>query len=230
MLKMHYQRAHIHDGLKHLTDKEIIAKVTESPTKLKAQAKNLVSWLNKYDVRLDSEGEIDYSNITNKHVRTTLEKCETLVKVTLMHKDLEFEYPHKLEKIMVKQDILGWLDEEEEKLRQKVFQLEREASQSNDIFDNTLTYDKYYDYDPATEAQKVTSSGRSAFGSSKKTNNTTYEEFLRENESPNIFNNDLLEQEYKFWENDFDKEERLKNIWLNYKRNITQGGVDARTS
>jgi len=38
-----------------------------------------------------------------------------------MHQDLEFEYPHKLEKMMVRSDILKWLDEEEEKLRQQVF-------------------------------------------------------------------------------------------------------------
>jgi hypothetical protein len=34
-----------------------------------------------------------------------------------MQADLEFEYPQKLEKIMVKADLLKWLDEEEEKLK-----------------------------------------------------------------------------------------------------------------
>lgn len=33
-----------------------------------------------------------------------------------MQADLEFEYPHKLEKIVVKNEILKWLDNEEEKL------------------------------------------------------------------------------------------------------------------
>ena len=37
--------------------------------------------------------------------------------VTLMQADLEFEYPQKLEKLLVKSDILHWLDEEEEKLK-----------------------------------------------------------------------------------------------------------------
>jgi len=153
-----------------------------------------------------------------------------LIKVALMHKDLEFEYPHKLEKIKVKNDILMWLDEEEEKLRQQVFQLEKDANKKNDRIDNLMTYDKYYTYDPALQAPNPGARQRRDFGSSKKDSNTTYEEFLAVNESANIFDNDLLEQEYKFWENEFDKEERLKTIWINYKRSSAQGGLDAKTS
>lgn len=37
-----------------------------------------------------------------------------------MQADLEFEYPQKLEKMMIKSDILKWLDEEEDKLRQLI--------------------------------------------------------------------------------------------------------------
>ena len=33
-----------------------------------------------------------------------------------MHSDLEFEYPHKLEKIAVKADVLKMIEEEEDKL------------------------------------------------------------------------------------------------------------------
>lgn len=35
-MRLHQQRSHIHDGLKELTNQEIIAKVTEGPTKLKS--------------------------------------------------------------------------------------------------------------------------------------------------------------------------------------------------
>ena len=34
-----------------------------------------------------------------------------------MQADLEFEYPQKLERIIVQADILRWLEEEEEKLK-----------------------------------------------------------------------------------------------------------------
>ncbi len=42
------------------------------------------------------------------------------MKVTLMQADLEFEYPQKLEKLLVRSDLLRWLDEEEEKLKRSV--------------------------------------------------------------------------------------------------------------
>lgn len=37
-------------------------------------------------------------------------------------------------------------------------------------------------------------------------------------QSENIFHNNLLELEYKFWESDEDKEQRLKKIWIDLKR------------
>lgn len=39
LLRMHQQRSHIHDGLTALSDKEVLQKVRESPTKIKATAK-----------------------------------------------------------------------------------------------------------------------------------------------------------------------------------------------
>ena len=53
----------------------------------------------------------------NKHVVETLKRKEALVKVTLMQADLEFEYPHKLERLLVRSEIMTWLDEEEKKLK-----------------------------------------------------------------------------------------------------------------
>jgi len=100
-----------------LTNKEIIAKVTESPTKLKKQAKTLLNVLRKNMVTLDDQGEVDFSKVRNQNVISILKKQESLVKVTLMQADLEFEYPQKLEKLLVKSDLLRWLDEEEEKLK-----------------------------------------------------------------------------------------------------------------
>ena len=68
-----------------------------------------------------------------------------------MQADLEFEYPHKLEKIIVKNEILDWLDHEEEKIKNIALEaaLENEAKQRSsakltpgDEF--YLTYDDYY--------------------------------------------------------------------------------------
>lgn len=38
LLQIFHQRSHIHDGLKQLSDKEVIRKVREAPTKLKKSA------------------------------------------------------------------------------------------------------------------------------------------------------------------------------------------------
>jgi len=45
-----------------------------------------------------------------------------------------------------------------------------------------------------------------------------------------MFDNDLVEQAYKFWENNEEKAERLKKIWLDLKRKNALGGIEARTS
>lgn len=53
LLKIFHQRAHIHDGLKNLSDTEIIRKVRESPTKLKSAAKSFLRKLRKLNVTLN---------------------------------------------------------------------------------------------------------------------------------------------------------------------------------
>jgi len=45
--------------------------------------------------------------------------------------------------------------------------------------------------------------------------------------SDNLFDNDLLEQQYKFWESAEDREARLKLLWLDLKRKNALGGIDA---
>lgn len=45
-----------------------------------------------------------------------------------------------------------------------------------------------------------------------------------------MFETDTLEMEYKFWETQEDKEERIKKIWINLKRKNALGGQDARTT
>ena len=44
-----------------------------------------------------------------------------------------------------------------------------------------------------------------------------------------MFDNDLLEQQYKFWETDLEKEQRLKKVWIDMNRRNALGGVDQVT-
>lgn len=68
-----------------------------------------------------------------------------------MQADLEFEYPQKLEKLIVKADILKWLDEEEEKLKnialEEYLDAETQSKASVKLTPGKeyhLTYDDYY--------------------------------------------------------------------------------------
>lgn len=151
LLRQHQQRSHIHDGLKQLSDSELIQKVVERPTNLKKNAKGFLKLLKKHGVYLDEDACPVYDNVKDKHIRNFLQRKESLVRVTLMQADLEFEYPQKLEKILVKADLLNWLDEEEEKLKNIALEefMEKEAQQKaggklipGDEF--LLTYDEYY--------------------------------------------------------------------------------------
>lgn len=55
----------------------------------------------------------------------------------------------------------------------------------------------------------------------------TYEQFVENEASPYMFENDLLEQTFKFWETDAERHERVKSIWLQLKRRNALGGLDS---
>ena len=69
-----------------------------------------------------------------------------------MLEDLEFEYPQKLEKRLIKNKILDWLDQEEEKLRAMTKQAESDRSVMSQTFAETpgddfyLTVEDYYGF------------------------------------------------------------------------------------
>lgn len=148
-----------------------------------------------------------------------------------MQADLKFEYPQKLEKILVQADILRWLDEEEEKLKNIALEeyLEAETKSKADVKTTPgkefyLTYDEYYDNkDFVTESSSRIKIG--AGGMIEKA--LTYEQWLEGTDTSSIFDNDLLEQQYKFWETDMEKEQRLKKVWIDMNRSNALGGVDA---
>ncbi len=55
----------------------------------------------------------------------------------------------------------------------------------------------------------------------------TYDQYAAENKSNQDFDNDLLEQQYKFWETHLEKEQRLKKVWIDFNRRKALDGVDA---
>lgn len=139
MLQIFHQRSHIHDGLKNLSNQEVIQKVREAPTKLKKSAQSLLKKLRKHNVRLDDNGDVDYRLVSDPNVANELRKHEALVRLTLLQADLEFEYPQKLEKMRVKADILRLVEEEEAKLKSIAQQKEMD-----EMSKKVLTYEEYF--------------------------------------------------------------------------------------
>jgi len=45
-----------------------------------------------------------------------------------------------------------------------------------------------------------------------------------------IFESDLLDLEYKFWETEEDKVMRIKKLWIDLKRKNAIGGAEMRSS
>lgn len=66
-------------------------------------------------------------------------------------------------------------------------------------------------------------------GSERSASSVPYEDFITERASKYIFENDLLDKEYKFWETNQEKEDRLKKLWIQVRRDQALGGVEART-
>ena len=99
-MRLHQERAALADGLSILSDHEIILTVRDAPTRVKRRTKQLLERLNKLGVVLDVNGNVDFSKVDSKKDQKELKENETLIKVVLMEKDLEFEYPHKLGKLL----------------------------------------------------------------------------------------------------------------------------------
>jgi hypothetical protein len=125
--------------------------------------------------------------------------------------------------------LLKWLDEEEDKLRRNASEgafilnqntLPTELANQLDLSkERVLTVDDYYDIDDHV------------FGSRDRRKRAAakipFEEFVSKTASEQIFDNDLLEQQYKFWENDEERAHRLKMLWIELKRKNALGGIDA---
>jgi len=138
-----------------------------------------------------------------------------------MQADLEFEYPHKLEKMLVKADVVELASKEEEKIQFAAFAKDAEEARRR-----VLTYEEYFQLDPTKDGH--IRPPKKSQGSSK--GDTTYEQYLRDRLSENMFANDLMELEYKFWESAEDKRERIQKMWIGLKKNNALGGEDMRST
>ena len=94
MFSRYYERAATLDKLSGLTDNEIMDAVASNPKRIKKQSRQLLKKLEKYNIKLDNYGEVDFSECSEPNVVNQL-KNNPLVKVVLLQADLEFESPHR---------------------------------------------------------------------------------------------------------------------------------------
>jgi hypothetical protein len=213
LLKAHKYRATLTDGLKGLSDRELIQKMREVPTRIKKNAKSLIKKLEKLDVTLKDDGSVDYSHVPYEHVVKSLQRIDSVVRIALMQKDLEFEYPQHTEKLKIKGDILKIINSEEAKLQKM-----KEEQEFKEKADPELNYEQYFESLTSDNVRDISFSRQYQRQVSKK----------KENEL--IFEKDLDEKSQMFLEDDFERELRLKELWLDLKRKNVIGGPDARTT
>ena len=212
LLKAYKHRATLTDGLKGLSDREILQKVRDAPTRIKRNTKGLVKRLDKMNVTLNSDGTVDYSQVPYKHVVKSLQKIDGLVRIALMQRDLAFEYPQHAEKMKIKGDILKIVNAEEIKLKQ--LQYEKEVQEKADPI---LSYEQYFESLISDQVRDVNESRQ------------RQRELAKSNETELIFEKDLEERAQLFLEDDFEREKRLRETWIDLKKKNIIGGPDART-
>ena len=106
---------------------------------MKRNARAFLKKVQKYGAKLDDYGELDLEDIRDENVKKYLQKNQSLVKMTLMQADLEFEYPQKMEKMMIRADVIEMANKEEEKLSFAAFAKEAEEARKR-----VLTYEEYF--------------------------------------------------------------------------------------
>jgi hypothetical protein len=93
MFAKYVERATIYDRLQGLSDTEVLNQIRDSPSKIKNRTNKLLKKLDQFGVKLDKYGKVDFSAVTNHFVLKQLE-ANPMVKIALMERDLDYEFPH----------------------------------------------------------------------------------------------------------------------------------------
>jgi len=135
MFNLYYERASALDRLSGLTDNEIMNVVAPTPSQLKRQTKDLLKKLIKYNIKLDSNGEVDYSGCPYPHVVKKL-KENPMVKIALLQNDLEYELPHR----EVQMDLAKRIKQDYEEYQREAERL-RKSSEKTEETDTAINAD-----------------------------------------------------------------------------------------
>ena len=96
MFKTYYKRAASKDKLDGLTDSEIQGQIMLGPTKIRRKLNELLRITKKYNVTLDSNGQLNLDDVMNPRIKHLLADNPN-IKIALMLRDLDYEQPHRME-------------------------------------------------------------------------------------------------------------------------------------
>lgn len=142
LLKFYHMFVEMSDGLNIIPELHVEHLAKESSHRFKTHHKILLNKLIKFDVKLDDKGDIDYSSVKSSSIRAFIQKYETLCKVMLLSKDLDFEIPHLRRISEIKENILIEVDEEYERLL-NLFN-EKNVEIKEEINLNNITYEQVF--------------------------------------------------------------------------------------
>lgn len=142
LLKFYHMFVEMSDGLNVVPEIHVEHLAKETNHRFKTHHKILLRKLEKFDVKLTEEGEIDYSSVNSSSLRAFIQKYETLCKVMLLSKDLDFEIPHLKRISEIKENILSEVDEEYNRLL-NLFN-EKNIEVKEEINDNNMTYEQIF--------------------------------------------------------------------------------------
>mmetsp|Transcript_75356 Transcript_75356/g.87570 ORF Transcript_75356/g.87570 Transcript_75356/m.87570 type:complete len:700 (-) Transcript_75356:153-2252(-) len=233
LFRAYYKRAATFDKLSGLRNDQIVQQLMTSPKKIKKYTRDLRKQLHKYNIKLDANGEVDFSECPHAHVVEKL-KSNPYVKMALMLEDLKFEFPYlevqqqlarriksefqvhqeKAQKAYEQSEEYKELNEEERLERER-----QEASQS--------AYDKEFGfrYSDVTEKKKEVAPGEEANAEELAERKAKYQQLLETEK-------DLFEEDtasFKMFETIQEKRHRLEKRWLQSRLSALEGGVDKPT-
>jgi hypothetical protein len=230
LLDYFHSFAEIKDGISNLTDREIILKANETPSKLKDSFNILRKKLEKYEIELNSQGKIDYTKIKDQNSLSWIKTNEKLITVCLLCKDLNFEAPHIINRNEIKNRIMSEIEDEEQRLRNaadRQSQLESE-SEIERMRKKKTNYESYFgilpNYNADVLAKKSDRFSEGAGRNMKKF--VKFEEFVKEFSNRYMFDNDLLYETYYYWEDLDEKEMRLRELWINSRKERLEKNIN----
>ena len=116
LINYYHAVSEISDGLSNFPEKEILRLANNSTRRFKHHFSKLLKKLQKNNVKLNMKGFIDLDKIESHLIKDFVKKNLNICTVVLLAKDLDFEIPHQQRMNEIKQDILGEIKTEQERL------------------------------------------------------------------------------------------------------------------